>query len=97
MDQQIYKAYVDILKEELVPAMGCTEPIAVVYAGALARQTLGCTPERTQLIVSGKVISSRMSKALSFHIPAAEKGCAQRSQQGYAAEMLIRSCRFSPM
>ena len=35
----------DIMREELVPAMGCTEPIAVAYAGALARQMLGDTPE----------------------------------------------------
>ena len=33
-----YGAYVDILKEELLPAMGCTEPIAVAYAAALSRQ-----------------------------------------------------------
>ena len=36
MDQKIYQAYVDILREELIPATGCTEPIPVAYAGALA-------------------------------------------------------------
>lgn len=36
-----YQAYLQILKEELIPAMGCTEPIAVAYAAAVARQTLG--------------------------------------------------------
>lgn len=33
-----YHAYVQILKEELIPAMGCTEPIALAYAGAVARR-----------------------------------------------------------
>ena len=36
-----YQAYIDILREELIPAMGCTEPIAVAYAAAAARNTLG--------------------------------------------------------
>ena len=36
-----YQTYVNILKEELVPAFGCTEPIALAYAAAKARQTLG--------------------------------------------------------
>lgn len=41
LNEEISKVYIDILKEELVPAMGCTEPIAVAFAGALARETLG--------------------------------------------------------
>jgi len=45
MDKRIYREYVAILKEELQPAMGCTEPIAVAYCAALARQTLGALPE----------------------------------------------------
>ena len=43
-----YGAYVQILKEELVPAMGCTEPIALAYAAALARDTLEAIPERIE-------------------------------------------------
>ena len=58
MKQELYDAYVDILREELVPAMGCTEPIAVAYAGALARQTLGAEPERAELTVSGNIIKN---------------------------------------
>ena len=41
LNEEISKEYIDILKEELVPAMGCTEPVAVAFAGALARKTLG--------------------------------------------------------
>ena len=39
-----YNKYVSILKEELIPAMGCTEPIALAYAEAKARAVLGEMP-----------------------------------------------------
>lgn len=58
MEKNIYDAYVDILKEELLPAMGCTEPIAVAYAGALAKRALGALPERVDLCVSGNIIKN---------------------------------------
>jgi L-cysteine desulfidase len=58
MDQNMYQQYVNILKEELVPAMGCTEPIAVAYAAALARKTLGEIPEIADVIVSGNIIKN---------------------------------------
>ena len=41
-----YGAYIQILKEELVPAMGCTEPIALAYGAAVARDILGGMPDR---------------------------------------------------
>ena len=43
--EQLYSQYTAILKSELVPALGCTEPIAISYASAVARQTLGRFPE----------------------------------------------------
>lgn len=58
MDEKAYRTYVDILREELVPAMGCTEPIAVAYAAALARKTLGRTPERVSIQVSANIIKN---------------------------------------
>ncbi len=58
MDRNIYDSFLDILREELVPAMGCTEPIAVAYAAAIARDTLGRMPESTELIVSGNIIKN---------------------------------------
>ena len=53
-----YHAYVQILKEELIPAMGCTEPIALAYAGAIARQTLGELPDRVTVQASGSIIKN---------------------------------------
>ena len=41
-----YSAYLSILKEELIPAMGCTEPIALAYGAAKAREVLGAMPDR---------------------------------------------------
>jgi len=58
MDQQLYENCVEILKEELLPAMGCTEPIAVAYAAALARETLGVKPESVSVSVSGNILKN---------------------------------------
>ena len=53
-----YSAYVQILKEELKPAMGCTEPIALAYAAAKARKVLGKTPEKVVIGASGSIIKN---------------------------------------
>ena len=58
MDQALYSAYVKILEEELVPAMGCTEPIAVAYAAALARKALGEMPQSVEVHVSANIIKN---------------------------------------
>ena len=58
MDKTLYNAYVSILKEELLPAMGCTEPIAVAYAAAVAARELGATPETVEIVVSGNIIKN---------------------------------------
>ena len=58
MEKKIYKAYTDILKEELVQAMGCTEPIAVAYAAAKERQVLGALPERLEIEASPNIIKN---------------------------------------
>ena len=55
---QIYQQYLNILNEELRPAMGCTEPIALAYAGAKARQLLGQLPERIEAFISGNIIKN---------------------------------------
>ena len=53
-----YQAYVQILKEELIPAMGCTEPIAIAYAAAKAREVLGCQPDKVEIGVSNNIIKN---------------------------------------
>lgn len=52
--------YLSILRSEVRPALGCTEPIAVAYAAAKARQVLGCAPDRIEVGVSGNVLKNGM-------------------------------------
>ena len=66
---EIQAAYIAILNEELVPATGCTEPIAVAYAAAKLRQVLGAQPERVR--ARSPATSSRTSRAWWCPIPAA--------------------------
>jgi len=57
-DNLKYSAYISILKEELVPAMGCTEPIALAYCAAKAREVLGEMPEKVVIGASGSIIKN---------------------------------------
>ncbi len=58
LDPNIMKAYTDILREELVPAMGCTEPIAIAYAAAILRDALGDAPTDLSVGLSGNIIKN---------------------------------------
>lgn len=58
MDSELYKNYLDILKQELVPALGCTEPIAIACAAAKARRLLGSFPESLEMKLSGNIIKN---------------------------------------
>ena len=53
-----YCAYLQVLKEELVPAMGCTEPIAIAFAAAKAKEVLGEVPDRVEVQASGNIIKN---------------------------------------
>lgn len=53
-----YIVYLNILKEELIPAMGCTEPIAIAYAAARARDVLGRQPDRVLIEVSDNILKN---------------------------------------
>lgn len=53
-----YAQYLQILREELIPAMGCTEPIAMAYAAAKARAVLGAMPDKVDIVISGNIIKN---------------------------------------
>lgn len=53
-----YQTYVDILNEELMPAMGCTEPIAIAYCASLVKDTLKALPNEVIIKVSGNIIKN---------------------------------------
>ena len=53
-----YAEYIRILEAELIPATGCTEPIAIAYGAAKARQALGTLPERCRVEASGNIIKN---------------------------------------
>ncbi|MDD3335527.1 MAG: L-serine ammonia-lyase, iron-sulfur-dependent, subunit alpha [Eubacteriales bacterium] len=67
-----YTAYVQVLKSQLQPAMGCTEPIAIAYASAVAVRALGCLPEKVNVAVSGNIIKN--AKSVTVPNTAGKKG-----------------------
>lgn len=56
-----YQGYITILEQELVPALGCTEPIAIAYAAAKAREVLGVFPDKVIIRCSGNIIKNAKS------------------------------------
>lgn len=58
MTNEMYNIYLRTLREELIPAMGCTEPIAIAYASALARKALGVPPESVDIRASANIIKN---------------------------------------
>ena len=61
MDKSKYNLFLQILKEELIPAMGCTEPAAIAYACAKAKAVLSTTgevPENATIEVSGNIVKN---------------------------------------
>lgn len=58
MNQNTYDNYLNILKEDLIPALGCTEPIAIAFAAAKAREVLGVMPDSIYVKCSGSIIKN---------------------------------------
>ena len=55
---QEYERYLQVLKEQLIPATGCTEPIALAYAAAVCKKALGGMPEAVEAAVSGSIVKN---------------------------------------
>ncbi|MBQ0058919.1 MAG: serine dehydratase subunit alpha family protein [Lachnospiraceae bacterium] len=81
--ESLYQSYLAILREEMIPALGCTEPIAIAYGAARAREILGADPDR---IVIG-VCPSIFKNAKSVIVPNTQhlKGVAASVAAGVAA------------
>ncbi len=60
MDKELRKEIIDLIRREVVPAVGCTEPVAVALCVAKATETLGCLPEKIELFLSGNIIKNAM-------------------------------------
>ena len=58
LSEKVYREYIKILEEEMIPAMGCTEPIALAYGAAKAREVLGCIPDKIVAKCSGNIIKN---------------------------------------
>ena len=58
MNADIYEAYTTLLETEPQPAFGCTEPIAIAYAAAKARETLGAMPDKISVACSGNMVKN---------------------------------------
>lgn len=56
--EKLFDQYIAILNEELVPAFGCTEPIAIAYAAAKAREQLGEFPDKISILCSGNIVKN---------------------------------------
>ena len=65
LDPQIIEEYISILQQELIPATGCTEPIALAYAAAVCKKALGGMPEAVE------AVSNTLSSVLKMASPAA--------------------------
>lgn len=83
MTQEKYDAYIGLLKEELVPALGCTEPVAIAYGAAKARSVLGAFPDEVTVEISGNI----MKNAKSVVVPNTNglKGIAAAAAAGIVA------------
>lgn len=58
MNYETYQTYLDIIKKELIPSMGCTEPIAIAYCAAKAKSVLNKQPEKVLIEASGNIIKN---------------------------------------
>ena len=76
--QKNYAIYEEALAEELIPAMGCTEPIAIAYCAAVCREKLGAEHEQIEIWVSRNIIKNVKSVVVpnTDHMKGIEVACA---------------------
>lgn len=72
--------------------MGCTEPIAIAYAAAKAKEILGCMPARAEVGVSGNIVKNAKSVVVPHRADCA--AYARRWPQGWSRAMQTGSCRL---
>lgn len=79
LDLKTKSDFLSVLKEELIPAMGCTEPIALAFASARAREVLGAMPEQITAYCSGNIIKNVRCVAIpnSEGLTGIEPACAR--------------------
>ena len=83
LSMETIDAYCAILERELIPATGCTEPIAIAYAAAVMRDTLGSLPERMRVCVSGNILKN--AKSVVVPGTGGKKGIAAAAAAGVVA------------
>ena len=83
LTQETRDAYCALLHRELIPATGCTEPIAIAYAAAVMRETLGEMPDRLRIAVSGNIIKN--AKSVVVPGTGGKKGIAAAAAAGVIA------------
>lgn len=93
---EIYQAYVQILKEELLPAMGCTEPIAIAYAAAKAREALGELPEKVLVQASGSIIKN-VKSVIVPNTGTFKRNSGSGGQPGLCVERQTENWRLLPV
>ena len=87
--QKNYAIYEEALAEELIPAMGCTEPIAIAYCAAVCREQLGAEPEQIEIWVSRNIIKN----VKSVVVPNTDRVSRLRAQQALWQHILSVSWR----
>ncbi len=83
LSQETMESYCTILRDELIPATGCTEPIAIAYAAATMRDALGGMPERMRVEVSGNILKN--AKSVVVPGTGGRKGIAAAAAAGVVA------------
>jgi L-cysteine desulfidase len=97
-DQNLINKVIDLFKNEVIPAEGCTEPIAIAYATAKAREILGCEPEHINLLLSGNIIKNVKSVFVpnSGNMVGIEVAAAMGALAGDASQELMVLSKVTP-